>query len=43
MKKEKTNKNGGKTPKETKHADDLKTLDAESVKQDLNNCKDCKD
>ena len=40
MKKEKNPKNGGKTPKVDPNRNDVKTLDAESVKQDLNNCKD---
>ena len=40
MKKEKNTKNGGKTPKTGPDHKDVKTLDAESVKQDLNNCKD---
>ena len=40
MKKEKTTKNGGKPPKVDPDFKDVKTLDAENVKQDLNNCKD---
>lgn len=39
MKKEKNTKNGGKTSKADPDLKDVKTLDAEDVKQDLNNCK----
>ncbi len=40
MKKEKNTKNGGKPTKVDPDFKDVKTLDAENVKQDLNNCKD---
>lgn len=40
MKKEKNQKNGGKTPKADPTPADVKTLHVEDVKQDNNNCKD---
>lgn len=40
MKKEKTTKNGGKPQKTDPNPADVKTLHADDVKQDNNNCKD---